>query len=378
VPTVIDAETSERIQYLDVLRMLAMAAVVFIHASTGTLSEAVTSPAWHLANVLTSVFSASVPLFFMISGALLLDSPKTLSVRYTLRTRVLRLLVPLLVWSFIYVAYDLVVSWRVNGSPDWADAVARLKSLPGDPVIVPLWFMYAIIGAYLLSPLLKRLVDGLTRSQVIYLLVIWALASCLLPTMAALMPESVSPLFTLNAKYGLDFFGGYLGYFLLGYYLAKTKRSFSKSLLVLLICFDAAVIAVGTWRATQADIVNPEAFKSYLHVFTVVMSSAMFLLFKEVMRQRSMGRILGRTVSFLAPLAFGVYLVHSLMIDLFTSWKPITSVGLLLAYYVCELVGSILVVAALSSLKPFSYVFVGRPFRAWWRSDANAAESPPL
>ncbi len=357
----------ERIQYLDVLRVLAMLAVVFLHASAATLMVGDGSAVWHFSNALTSLFSAGVPLFFMISGALLLNSHKTVSVGYTLKRRVLRLLVPLLVWSLIYIAYSLVVSWRVGGSPDWAEAIYALKHLPGNPVIVPLWFMYAMIAVYILSPLLKRLVDNLSRDLVLYLLGLWVLFSCLLPTIQAFVPESVSPIFTLHVKYDLDFFAGYLGYFLLGYYLVKMDRTIPKKWLVLAIVVDAVVIALGTWWKTEALGEYSEIFKRQTHLFTMVMSCAVFLLFEDLLRDKRLKPMGDKVVGFLGPLAFGVYLAHSLMIDLLTSWRPIGSIGLLVAYYLAELGASVLLVALLSMVKPLSYAFVGRTYLVWWR-----------
>ncbi len=362
-------EATERIQYLDALRVLAMLAVVFLHSSTATLGVGDGSAVWHFSNVITSLFNARVPLFFMVSGALLLDSPRTLSIAYTLKKRVLRLLVPLLVWSILYLAYQPIADWVVGGSPDWAGAIDKLKTLLGRPAIVPLWFMYAMICVYILSPLLKGLVDSLSRNLAIFMMALWVVFSCLLPTVAALVPDYLSSSFTLMPNYDFNFIAGYLGYFLAGYYLMKTKKSVPKKWLILAICINAAVIALGTWWKTDVLGFYSDIFKRHTYVFTVIMACSLFLLFKELMRERRLGRVASRVIGFLTPLTFGVYLAHSLMVALFTSWSPIRSIGLLIAYYLAELTASILLVAALSNIKLLSYAFVGRPYRAWrWRA----------
>ncbi len=113
-----EATQSERVEYLDILRALSMLSVVFLHTVAGNLRANYGSAVWHLSNVLSSLVDTAVPLFFMISGALLLGSAKTLSLDYTLKKRVPRVLVPFVVWSLVYVAYYLAVSWKVNGAPD--------------------------------------------------------------------------------------------------------------------------------------------------------------------------------------------------------------------------------------------------------------------
>jgi peptidoglycan/LPS O-acetylase OafA/YrhL len=124
----VDEARSERIQYLDVLRVLSMLSVVFIHSADSSLKANPGSTVWHFANVLTSLASASVPLFFMISGALLLNSPRTDSVCFTLRARLPRVLIPFLLWSLISVAYYLLIGWRADGAFDWGAATDKLKN----------------------------------------------------------------------------------------------------------------------------------------------------------------------------------------------------------------------------------------------------------
>jgi surface polysaccharide O-acyltransferase-like enzyme len=361
-------ERSARIQYLDVLRVLSMLAVVLLHTVAGTLRAGYGSPQWHFSNALTSLATAGVPLFFMISGALLLSSPSTASVGYTLKKRVPRVLIPFLLWSLIAVAYYLAISWRLDGAADWTTAVDKLKHLPARPTAIHLWFMYALIPLYILSPFIKKMVDSLDRKLVIYLLSLWLFFSALLPTVAAFLPESYSSILVLDRRYDPSVMAGYAGYFVAGYYLMQSRRSFPKRWLSLIVLADAVCIVLGTWWKTSALGAYGEVFKTYSGVFVVVLSCALFLLFKELLKERRLGRFGAATVSLLAPLAFGVYLVHNLLVDLLSRlvpWWPAGSIQVVVVSYLAVLAASIAVIFVLSRIKPLCYVLTGQVYRPW-------------
>ena len=368
-----------RVQYLDVLRVFSMLAVVLLHTVAGTLRSNYGSSQWHFSNVLTSLATASVPLFFMISGALLLSSPRTISVGYTLKRRVPRMLVPFLIWSCVAVAYYLAISWRLDGSADWTAAIDKLKHLPAKPTAIHLWFMYALIPLYILSPFIKRLIDALDRNLVIYLFSLWLFFSAVLPTVAAFLPESYSSILVLDRRYDLSIMAGYAGYFVAGYYLMRWQGRASKTWLALVALVDVVCIALGTWWKTTSLGEYGEVFKTYSGVFVVVLSCALFMLFKELLRERRLGRAGAAVIGFLAPLAFGVYLVHNLLVDLLSRlapWWPATSVQVVVLSYLAVVAASIAVVYVLSRIKPLSYALTGQVYRPWFRREpAQTAEA---
>jgi surface polysaccharide O-acyltransferase-like enzyme len=228
--------------------------------------------------------------------------------------------------------------------------------------------MYALIPLYILSPLIKRMIDSLSREAALYLVGLWVFFSCLLPTIAAFAPETYRPLVVLDGRYNLSVMAGYAGYFIVGYYLMKMRRRVPVRWLVLLLIVDTLIIALGTWWKTMALDTYSEVFKTYIQLFTVVMSVALFLICKETMRGRTLGRTAGWTVKVLTPLAFGVYLLHNLLVDLFarlTGWSPAGSIPLMIAYYLVVLAASILIIAVLWSIKPLCWLFTGQRFAGW-------------
>ena len=86
------APTGRRLDY-DLLRVLSMAGVVYLHTAAGALRQPI-GPLWHFSNLVTSLATAAVPLFFMLSGALLLNQPQTASLRTLFRRRLPKVVVP--------------------------------------------------------------------------------------------------------------------------------------------------------------------------------------------------------------------------------------------------------------------------------------------
>ncbi|MGK0705753.1 acyltransferase [Yokenella regensburgei] len=132
-----------KINWIDNLRGIACLMVVMIHTTVWSItnSQSVSHLSWEVANLLNSASRVSVPLFFMISGYLFFGE------RSARPKHFLRIVACLLFYSAVSLLY-ITLFTRIN--PELS-----LKYLLQKPVFYHLWFFFAIIVIYLLSPLIQ-------------------------------------------------------------------------------------------------------------------------------------------------------------------------------------------------------------------------------
>ncbi len=360
---------SNYIQYIDVLRVLSMVSVVFLHTTAGSLRVNLGSNLWHFSNILTSIMSTSVPIFFMLSGAMLLSNNKTESIPYTYKKRLPKAFTPFLAWSIVAVVYYGIIGMQQEGN--FVDAKSRLFKIMSTPTTVHLWFMYALIPLYLISPILKKLVDNMSDTLFRYCLILWFTFSSVFPTLAAVAPSPVRQFFVLSKEYSLNFINGYIGYFLLGYYLLNYKKNISVKLLAGIIFLDTVIISAGTWYKTMAMNEYSEIFKVYSRLFVLILSIAIFLLVKELVLKNPIKNVWLSIVKFLSALSFGVYLMHNLLIDALariTAIIPAYSIRCTILVYLVVLLISFLSIVIFSSIKFTSFVFTGVSYKSACKS----------
>ena len=337
----------------DLIRAASMAAVVYLHTAAGGLRQSEDMALWHLSNLLSSLAVAAVPLFFMISGALLLGSEKTDDPAYLLRRRLPRVAVPGLCWSLLVVGGV----WLSQGGEA---ALLKLVNLPGISVITPYWFLYALIPMYLLSPLLKRLTDHMEERHWQYLLGLWVVVTLGLNQLSRFLPDPWYALLRENQTLNVSLLEGYLGYFLLGAWLDRMERPPARRILLAAALGSWAVIALGTWGVFLVTGVYGEQFATYRGVFTMVLSASLFLLFRDAFR----GRRSGRAAVLLSACSFGVYLAHPMAIELL---QKLLGGGLTvpgqLAVWLLSLAGCVLGVVLVSSVPGLCFLATGQRFR---------------
>ena len=220
--------------------------------------------------------------------------------RETLRRRVARIAAPLVFWTAAYLALQAAT---VPGY-DWKGAAANLFNKPAE---IHLWYLYALLAIYLLLPLLRLLVRQAPRRLLWYAIGLWVAFSSLWRAAAGLMPALQLPDYA-----NLDILGGYLGYVLLGWLLATTKRAPSKGLCAAGFLAGLLVTVGGTWFMTRRAGELNGVFYQYFMPNVVLMAACAFLLFKGLWAGRESGRVIRR----LSALSFGVYLVHEVLLRL--------------------------------------------------------------
>lgn len=290
--------------------------VVLAHACASKLQNRNGSVTWDVANSLVIITEVAVPLFFMISGATILNSKKTTSIEYLFKHRLPRVLVPFIIWSVI-TAY---VARQIDGTYTYHGFIQSVLSMYHQPVIIAYWFIYPLISMYLLSPLLKAMVNNLSSNGLNYLLILWFIFMMIMPSIIQALPSDIRPYFEAYDMSKIVF-SRYLGYFLLGYKLSQEKHrkiNWVVGTLVILILF-AINIEIG--------LIDNRNIWQILNIFSIgsvpFIAGLIFVVLRSF--ENKYYRWFIKMVEVIAPLSYGVYLIHGLAIATVESWFGINA-----------------------------------------------------
>jgi surface polysaccharide O-acyltransferase-like enzyme len=285
--------------WIDYLRVISTFAVIMIHVSAvGVISLDIESRSWIVANFYDSISRFCVPIFFMISGALLLQ--KDYGLKPFFIKRVTRILPPFIFWSFVY--FFLNNSDFLLNRFEFVTFLEKLTRsfLYGSKY--HLWFVYALIGMYLFVPILRNWIKNSPVSYMQYFLLIWLFSNLYrIPNMETYLP-----------KVDMSNFSGFLGFMVLGYYIFRGKFLYKYVYLALFV-----VCSIITFLGTHYFSINKgvfvDYFYDYLSLNTILAATSLFLFFKN---SNINIKGLDSVIIVLSKYSFGIYLVHALVLDL--------------------------------------------------------------
>ena len=247
---------------------------------------------WYVAVVGDSLVRWSVPVFFMISGALFLKPEKEITVRAIITKYVKRLLIAYLFWYFAYMLFIIaVLSFSAHSL-----VIDRTCLTPH----FHLWFLPMLMGVYLLIPILRRVIAD--RSLLKYTLVLWFIYITISFVMVQDVPQ-VSHLFTMNRVVG------YAGYSLMGYYISVSQFSSTQKYFVYGLGVLGALATVsGTVFLSNNSGVAEQKFLFNICPNIVMMSAGLFILIRELSSKvQNRSKLI---IEYVRKDLFGIYLVH--------------------------------------------------------------------
>ncbi|CAB5516375.1 O-acetyltransferase WecH [Achromobacter anxifer] len=287
--------TDEKYARLDAARWLAAVAVVLLHSAAMIVSNPAIygGGAWLAANLYDSAARWCVPVFVMVSGALLLDPDKPQDARQFYSRRVARICAPLLFWTFFYLTWRTALDWWDDGRVDFS--FWPRKVVQGEPYY-HLWYLYMIVGLYLFAPLVRILYARSTpRARGLWVVGILGVA-----ILDALYRRALGA----PAGFFLTWFLPYLGYFVAGRLIFDGQMRIPRP--GLMLAASVAATALGVY-AMSSNRTLDTYFYDYFSLTVPFMSLAAFQWIISSPR-------LPRLAS-LAPLTFGIYLIHPLFLD---------------------------------------------------------------
>ena len=321
----------QHIVWLDVVRFVAMFTVVCCHCTDPFNFYPGTPPNIGEIKLWGAIYGAllrpCVPLFVMITGALLLPVRGEISVFY--KKRIPRVLWPFLIWSVIYNLFPWITGVLgikpeviLDFFPYSGEAVMR-QSLPVSLdyiaqipfnfsiVDVHMWYIYLLIGLYLYLPVFSAWVEKASDKAKLWFLGAWAV-TLLLPYYNQFVAQYLWGTCSWNAFGMLYYFAGFNGYLLLGHYLRNLDWSLGKILAIGLPMFviGYAVTFFGFRYITALPEFSDEMlelFFTYCSLNVVMMTIPVFMLCKKV-NFRSEG--IRKALANLTLCGFGIYMIH--------------------------------------------------------------------
>ena len=298
---------SQRQQYLDVLRIISITAVVVIHTAAEYWTALdVTSYEWKVETVYDGLVRWAVPVFVMISGALFLDPSRDQPLKKLYGKNILRIVTIILFWG---TAYALLAGLPADAS--FTSLYAFLKTAVFGHY--HMWFLYMIIGLYAMTPLLRLITRD--RDATRYFLAAAFLLNTAVPFVCSF--GRLSALSALVDTLQIQLPLGYSFYFVLGYYL-KTL-TVSRSLCLTAGALGAAGIVCTILLTLWASVRSGAPVSAYFDNFSLpvcLTSAGIFLVAKygeEHRRTKAPGR--GRLIVTFSSCTLGVYMIHAMLLE---------------------------------------------------------------
>ena len=290
----------ERIFYYDFLRAFAIIAVLICHVDLffGPLVTPV-----QVIGQLTfhDIGRMGVPIFLMISGALLLNRDYELT--DFLKRRFTRIIYPFIFWIIIIIAGIIYVS---------RDYSLAWNTLIGNFSVT--WYFWMLIGIYLFIPIINAFIEKYGEIGIKYFLAIW-FATMILKTFNS---------YPLFPNFNLDYFAGYLGYLVLGYYLDKKEFKYS-DIRMCIIGFGILLISLAIFvycdycKLHYIDLI-------YQNVIIIFMASGLYLFIRYFNKINSFNHIknniIGSAIVSISICSYGMYFSHVIVLKILLMFNP--------------------------------------------------------
>ena len=284
------------------VRAIAILFVVFTH-----IHEQIGVDSYIIQAIFYDIDRLGVPLFFMLSGALVLPKIVNINMWVFYRKRIPQFIFLLFFYSFL----TTFIQKSFSNIPIWQSLKESLIFTNG---IYPantggahhLWFMYTIIELYLIAPFLGKLLERLSNQEILFFLVI--------SIFLTQFKDSLIGGFRIEVDFiqrlGSDFLGGYLNFFVIGYLLIY--RRINLSLLSSLALLFLPILFSLLRELHTSEFIG--IFHWYSSSLSILLSSVGLLSLIRISFENTQKSIFIERISLYS---FGIYLSHYVFIYIF-------------------------------------------------------------
>ena len=299
---------NNRIFYIELLRVISMIAVVVLHTASAKINSIeIGSLDWQVLIFFDSATRWCVPVFVMISGILFLNPKKEITIEKIYKKYITRLLIILFAWNFLYAIFSCFI-----------DHAFSIQTFVSNLLLGPvhMWFLYMLIGIYMLIPFLRKIATD--EKLLKYFLILWFVFS----TISNIAKITGLSIITdiLEDKMYINFVIGFSGYFLLGYFLSTRNYKSKYAVIVGIICL--IINFIGTYLLSIGHDVTNQSLYANLSPNIILMSISVFILCKNVYsKSENINARFKSVTSILSKYSLGIYVIHFWVLNALSMFK---------------------------------------------------------
>lgn len=285
-------------EYLNTLKVLAAFAVLVYHVVKPLVSFhslALSDFERNTCLVFYNLLNWHVPVFVMITGALLLNPEKEITILKLFKKYISRIIFALFVFGFPFAFLEIYFDahYQFNIKQIY---YAFVNIFDQNRMWDHMWYLYMVIGLYLVIPLIKGFISYAEKSTVEYILILLFIFTSIIPYFERILGFRFFISIPVNSIY--------VFYLIFGYYLHNYKVMLNCKLLVFLLSLFIISVVLSIINIHAGTIIQ----LGYDSPFVILAASVIFCL----VRQRNKFSKITNVLSFLC---FGIYLIHPLFIN---------------------------------------------------------------
>ena len=272
----------------------------------------------------------AVPMFVMISGALFLNSDKEINIKKLYKKYISRIVICLFLFGMFYSILEIYFNTRTISISMITESI---KNIFTGNLWAHMWYLYLIIGLYMISPLLKVFTRNCTQKEYKYILIILFIFTVLI--------IDITKYFNINIAFNILISSPYIFFYMLGDYLSR--YDVSKKIKILNYIISAIFIIL----IILNNFIN--IFNSVLVAYTSFMMSSiiisLFFLAKD--SKINLNYKMKNLLKSIGECGFGIYLIHQFIINII---YKLLKIDFILSYPYIGLIVYVIVIFGISYL----------------------------
>ena len=288
----------EVIEYFSFLRVIACIEIIFLHSfsTSYSLYKDALEPAQRFISQIGALsFMWAVPIFVMVSGALLLNPNKEISIHTILFKYIKRMLIALVIFGLVFQIYDVLIA---QGTLGVSTVIDGLKNIFQATSWAHLWYIYLLIGLYCMLPIFKGFIKSASDEELKFVLAILFIF---------LSGSTLLQIFNIPFGFYIHFSTIYPFYFLMGYALHSGKIEIKPIISIGMIMVGFVAIVWSIYGSVFAQWENTNVLWNYPSVPVVLESIGLFSLCTHIKKVHPV-------IHWIDGVSFGIYLIHMIFI----------------------------------------------------------------
>jgi len=303
--------------YIDLLRVVAIFGVVLGHSSLSLPNHVQVSPFEEQTMYIVNVSMRwIIAMFVMISGIYhLRPNKRNISFKEEMGViykKIIRIVYALLFWGIFYNVFKIVSDYFLAKEPITLHGILEIPGiLIFNAGYYHLWFLYMLIGLYLLTPIFRCFTSSCKKEHLEYFIILFFCIGCL-----PVLNDALRDYFTFEGKnifFSVPELTGFMGFYIAGYYFANYKIEKSTKTVIYTLALIALLSSIIGTIYNQQPVAT---LFSFLSPVSMVIAYAMFILVKDLFEHKKFKDRQIEIITRISKDSFGIYLVHVFALQL--------------------------------------------------------------